>query len=68
MHGGAVPIRVPNVEGIVGVAIVSGLKQAQDHQAVIQGMEEYLESLNAAAAAKSQSQTQQSGAAAQGKL
>ena len=65
MHGGAVPIRVPNVEGIVGVAIVSGLKQAQDHQAVIQGMEEYLESL--AAAAKSQTQTQQSGAA-QGKL
>jgi uncharacterized protein (UPF0303 family) len=31
IHGGAVPIRVRGVEGIVAVVVVSGLKQEQDH-------------------------------------
>lgn len=31
IHGGAVPIRVKGVEGIVAIVVVSGLKQDQDH-------------------------------------
>jgi uncharacterized protein (UPF0303 family) len=31
IHGGAVPIRVPGVEGIVAIVIVSGLAQEEDH-------------------------------------
>ena len=31
LHGGAVPIRVRGVEGVVAVVTVSGLKQAEDH-------------------------------------
>lgn len=40
IHGGAVPIRVTNVEGIVGVCVVSGLKQDEDHMVVVEGLEE----------------------------
>ena len=45
IHGGAVPVRVRGVEGVVGVIVVSGLKQHEDHQAVVEGLEEYLEGL-----------------------
>jgi uncharacterized protein (UPF0303 family) len=31
IHGGGVPIRVRGVEGVVGVVVVSGLKQHEDH-------------------------------------
>ncbi|KAI8657846.1 hypothetical protein NCS57_01164000 [Fusarium keratoplasticum] len=31
IHGGAIPIRVQGVEGIVAIVIVSGLKQDEDH-------------------------------------
>ena len=31
IHGGAIPIRVRGVEGIIAVVIVSGLKQEEDH-------------------------------------
>ncbi|KAF5584970.1 hypothetical protein FPANT_7663 [Fusarium pseudoanthophilum] len=31
IHGGAIPIRVQGVEGIVAVVVVSGLKQDEDH-------------------------------------
>lgn len=31
IHGGAVPIRVPGVDGIVAIVIVSGLAQEEDH-------------------------------------
>jgi uncharacterized protein (UPF0303 family) len=31
IHGGAIPIRVDGVLGVVGVVIVSGLKQDEDH-------------------------------------
>lgn len=31
IHGGGVPIRVDGVEGIVGVVVVSGLAQHEDH-------------------------------------
>ncbi|CAM1507974.1 Fc.00g048220.m01.CDS01 [Cosmosporella sp. VM-42] len=35
IHGGAVPIRVKGVEGIVAVVVVSGLKQDEDHGVII---------------------------------
>lgn len=31
IHGGAIPIRVPGVDGVVGVVIVSGFKAFEDH-------------------------------------
>lgn len=40
IHGGGVPIRVSNVEGVVAVCVVSGLKQAEDHMVVVEGLEE----------------------------
>lgn len=43
IHGGGVPIRVRGVEGIVGVVIVSGLKQDQDHGVIMDVIEEYWE-------------------------
>jgi uncharacterized protein (UPF0303 family) len=36
IHGGAVPIRVRNVEGIVAVVVVSGLKQHEDHGVIVE--------------------------------
>ncbi|KAI1873529.1 hypothetical protein JX265_005151 [Neoarthrinium moseri] len=35
IHGGAVPIKVKGVEGIVAVVIVSGLKQHEDHGVIV---------------------------------
>jgi len=43
IHGGGVPVRVTGVEGIVGVVVVSGLKQDQDHMVVIEALGEFLE-------------------------
>ena len=40
IHGGAVPIRVSDVEGVVAVCTVSGLKQDEDHMVVVEGLEE----------------------------
>lgn len=37
-HGGAVPVRVEGV-GVVAVATVSGLPQAEDHALVVEAME-----------------------------
>jgi uncharacterized protein (UPF0303 family) len=45
IHGGGVPIRVAGVEGPVGVVIVSGLKQDEDHGVVVEALEEYLKNL-----------------------
>lgn len=50
IHGGGVPVRVHGVEGIVGVIVVSGLKQHEDHQAVVEGLEEFLDGLDQAQA------------------
>ena len=41
IHGGAVPIKVRGVEGIVGVVVVSGLKQEEDHQVVVESLMDY---------------------------
>ncbi|KAJ3815249.1 hypothetical protein F5876DRAFT_31097 [Lentinula aff. lateritia] len=42
IHGGGFPIRVKGVEGIIGVIVVSGLKQEQDHQVVVETLEHYI--------------------------
>jgi uncharacterized protein (UPF0303 family) len=42
IHGGGFPVRVKGVEGIVGVIVVSGLKQEWDHQVVVETVEKYL--------------------------
>jgi len=41
-HGGAFPVRVPNV-GVVGVVTVSGLPQADDHALVVEAIETFLD-------------------------
>ncbi|OCK85472.1 hypothetical protein K432DRAFT_377596 [Lepidopterella palustris CBS 459.81] len=42
IHGGGFPIRVHGVEGIVGVIVVSGLKQEQDHQVIVESIARFL--------------------------
>jgi len=46
IHGGGVPVRIKGVEGCVGIVIVSGLKQEEDHMVVVEAMKEYLEGLS----------------------
>jgi len=41
-HGGGFPVRVKGVEGVVGVIVVSGLKQEDDHGVIVDGIQEYL--------------------------
>jgi uncharacterized protein (UPF0303 family) len=43
IHGGGVPVRVRGVEGIVAVIVVSGLKQHEDHQIVVEALEDFLQ-------------------------
>ena len=38
IHGGGVPVRVKNVEGIIAVVVVSGLKQEEDHMVVVEAL------------------------------
>jgi len=45
IHGGAVPVRVYGVEGVVACVVVSGLKQHEDHGVVVEVLQEYLRSL-----------------------
>ncbi|KAK3689167.1 hypothetical protein B0T22DRAFT_427351 [Podospora appendiculata] len=40
IHGGAIPIRVTGVEGIVAVVVVSGLKQHEDHGVIVEVVKE----------------------------
>ncbi|KAL9095028.1 MAG: hypothetical protein Q9165_002630 [Trypethelium subeluteriae] len=42
IHGGGFPIRVKGVEGVVGVVVVSGLRQEEDHQVIVEVLKEYL--------------------------
>ncbi|KAK7545381.1 DUF336 domain-containing protein [Phyllosticta citricarpa] len=44
IHGGGFPVRVKGVEGIVGVIVVSGLAQHQDHQIIVETVEKYIKS------------------------
>jgi uncharacterized protein (UPF0303 family) len=40
-HGGAFPLIIDGL-GVVGVVAVSGLPQAEDHQLVVDAMEDYM--------------------------
>ncbi|KAI9741737.1 MAG: hypothetical protein M1834_000123 [Cirrosporium novae-zelandiae] len=42
IHGGGVPIKVKGVDGIVAVAVVSGLKQEQDYMLIVEEIERAL--------------------------
>lgn len=42
IHGGGFPVRVKGVDGVVGVIVVSGLKQEHDHQVIIEVLQEFL--------------------------
>ncbi|KAK5080420.1 hypothetical protein LTR70_008852 [Exophiala xenobiotica] len=44
IHGGGVPVQVRGVESIVAVVVVSGLKQHEDHQVVVEALEELMQS------------------------
>ncbi|KAF4547557.1 Hypothetical protein D9617_40g012970 [Elsinoe fawcettii] len=48
IHGGGWPVRVKGVEGVVGVIVVSGLAQAEDHGVIVKVLREYLEGLGEA--------------------
>ncbi|CAL1703698.1 unnamed protein product [Somion occarium] len=45
IHGGGIPIRVKGVEGTVAVIVVSGLKQHEDHQIIVEVLQEHLKKL-----------------------
>ena len=40
IHGGAVPIYVRGVDGVVAVVVVSGLKQHEDHGVIVDVVKE----------------------------
>ncbi|EED23346.1 DUF967 domain protein [Talaromyces stipitatus ATCC 10500] len=42
IHGGGFPIRVANVDQVVGVVVVSGLKQEHDHQVIVEVIKQFL--------------------------
>ncbi|KAL4869091.1 hypothetical protein BDV12DRAFT_196713 [Aspergillus spectabilis] len=42
IHGGGFPVRVRGVDGIVGVIVVSGLKQEDDHQVIVEVVKEFI--------------------------
>ncbi|PYI12711.1 hypothetical protein BO78DRAFT_331578 [Aspergillus sclerotiicarbonarius CBS 121057] len=42
IHGGAFPVRVRGVDGVVGVIVVSGLKQEDDHQVIVEVVKEFI--------------------------
>jgi uncharacterized protein (UPF0303 family) len=42
IHGGGVPVRLKGVKGVVGVIIVSGLKQEEDHQCIVEALQMFL--------------------------
>ena len=42
VHGGGFPLKVRNVDGLVGVIVVSGLAQEDDHGVIVEGIKEYL--------------------------
>lgn len=53
IHGGAVPVRVEGVEGIVAVVVVSGLTQAEDHQVVVESLEDCIQEMRSTGGSKS---------------
>jgi uncharacterized protein (UPF0303 family) len=47
IHGGGVPVRVQGVEGVVAVAVVSGMKQEDDHMVVIEALKKLQKDMSA---------------------
>lgn len=45
IHGGAVPLFVEDVEGLVAVVTVSGLAQEEDHGVVVEALRKFKEGL-----------------------
>ncbi|KAL3475610.1 chaperonin 10-like protein [Aspergillus californicus] len=41
IHGGGFPVRVKGVDGVIGVIVVSGLKQEDDHQVIVEVIKEF---------------------------
>jgi uncharacterized protein (UPF0303 family) len=41
IYGGGFPVRIKGVEGVVAVIVVSGLKQDQDHQVIVEALEKF---------------------------
>ncbi|KAI5851382.1 hypothetical protein DFP73DRAFT_153317 [Morchella snyderi] len=41
-NGGGFPIRVKGVEGVVGVIVISGLSQEENHALAVEGIRDYL--------------------------
>lgn len=46
IHGGGFPVKVRGVDGVVAVIVVSGLAQHEDHQVVLEAMEQHLHALS----------------------
>lgn len=44
IHGGGFPIRVVNMDQVVGVVVVSGLQQQHDHQVIVEVISDFLKS------------------------
>lgn len=42
IHGGGFPVRVQGVDGVVGVIVVSGLKQEDDHQVIVEVLRDFI--------------------------
>ncbi|KAL4919902.1 hypothetical protein BDW62DRAFT_27327 [Aspergillus aurantiobrunneus] len=42
IHGGGYPIRAKGVDGVVGVIVVSGLKQEDDHQVIVEVVRDFI--------------------------
>ncbi|KAA8644285.1 hypothetical protein EYZ11_002848 [Aspergillus tanneri] len=42
IHGGGFPVRVKGVDGVVAVIVVSGLKQEDDHQVIVEVVRDFI--------------------------
>ncbi|KAG8202355.1 hypothetical protein GWM34_02930, partial [Candida africana] len=45
-HGGSIPLRLINFDGIIGALTISGLAQEEDHLFAIEVVKQFLETLN----------------------
>lgn len=43
VHGGGFPVRIRGVDGVAAVIVVSGLKQVDDHDYLVEGVKWFLE-------------------------
>ncbi|KAL7413110.1 hypothetical protein BDY24DRAFT_390618 [Mrakia frigida] len=45
IHGGGFPLRVEGVEPLVGIVVVSGLKQTDDHLVIVEALQKFIPTL-----------------------